>query len=157
MNTEIKSILSRLEVIQSGGPWYGRSVSDVFSLTDKALAFKHPSPGSHSLIDLLYHMITWQDFTLRRLQKIREDDPSIVDKLDWRVIDPVVHTWDKGVKEFHEKFEAIKAFLESADDSLLEEKVDYREYNFRVLLNGLADHNIYHIGQVAYVQKFLKG
>jgi len=49
----------------------------------------------------------------------------------------------------------LMATLEMADDSLLDEKVDYRDYNFRTLLDGLLTHNIYHVGQIAVVHKLL--
>ncbi|MCY7309203.1 MAG: hypothetical protein LH619_00365 [Chitinophagaceae bacterium] len=41
------------------------------------------------------------------------------------------------------------------DDDFLVEPVDYRKYNFRFLLNAMIEHNIYHLGQVAYVNKML--
>jgi hypothetical protein len=45
--------------------------------------------------------------------------------------------------------------LKKKEDAFLEEKVDYRNYNFRFLLNGLVQHDIYHLGQIAYVGKML--
>jgi len=45
--------------------------------------------------------------------------------------------------------------LEKRDDEFLKEMVDYRKYDFRFLLNGLMQHNIYHLGQVAYLKKLL--
>ena len=49
----------------------------------------------------------------------------------------------------------IIALLQTKDDEFLKEIVDYRKYNFRFLLNGLIQHNIYHIGQIAYIKKIL--
>jgi hypothetical protein len=31
--------------------------------------------------------------------------------------------------------------------------VDERKYNFRKLLHGLIQHDIYHLGQIAYIKK----
>jgi len=30
-----------------------------------------------------------------------------------------------------------------------------REYNYRFLLNGLMQHNIYHLGQIAFLKNLL--
>ena len=78
------------------------------------------------------------------------------EKLDWRTIDPKVHTWEKGLKEFKKIHKEIVELLNQEDDAFLKGVVDYRDYNFRFLLNGLIQHNIYHLGQVAYVKKLLE-
>jgi hypothetical protein len=75
--------------------------------------------------------------------------------LDWREIDPKNHTWEKGVDEFRKIHEKIIAILETKEDSFLKEIVPGREFNFRFMLNGLIQHNIYHLGQIAYLKKLL--
>jgi len=45
--------------------------------------------------------------------------------------------------------------IKDKDDEFLSENVEFRKYNFQVLLNGLIQHDIYHIGQIAYVKKLL--
>jgi len=78
-----------------------------------------------------------------------------VEALDWRAINPAIHTWESGVAQFTEATYTIIRLLEAPSEKLLDEKVDYRDYNFRHLLNGLVQHNIYHLGQIAYVKKLL--
>jgi hypothetical protein len=89
-------------------------------------------------------------------------DLAVFEKMDWRVINlptgqagPKTHSWKKGLAEFKAIHKKIITLLEKKDDLFLKEKVDYRKYNFRFLLNGLIQHNIYHLGQVAYVKKLL--
>ena len=82
-------------------------------------------------------------------------DPIAFENMDWRKIDPAVHSWDKGVAEFKTLHKKIIELLETKDDEFLNGTVDYRKYSFRFLLNGLVQHNIYHLGQVAYVKKLL--
>jgi hypothetical protein len=155
MDKEIKSIITNLEKVSTGQPWYGRSVYEMLDETDPAVVYKWPNK-QHSLIELLYHMITWADFTLHRLKGDKEKDMAAFEELDWREIDPKVHTWKKGLTEFKAIHTEIIELLNAKDDEFLKEMVDYRKYNFRFLLNGLIQHNIYHIGQVAYVKKLLK-
>lgn len=154
MNAEIRSIIYNLKEVLSGNPWYGKSALTLFNEIDPALAYQKPDQ-SHSLIDLLYHMVTWAAFTQHRLMKDRQMDSDTVEALDWREINPAIHTWENGVAQFTEATNAIIQLLEASSDQLLEEKVDYREYNFLHLLNGLVQHNIYHLGQIAYVNKLL--
>ncbi len=122
---------------------------------DEKKAFNKPNTLEHSLIELLYHMITWADFTLKRIEKDKINDLAAAEELDWRTINLKVHTWKKGLAEFKAIHKKIIALLKKKDDSFLQENVDYRKYDFQFLLNGLIQHSIYHLGQVACLNKML--
>ncbi len=77
------------------------------------------------------------------------------EETDWRKIDPAIHTWQNGLDALKAAHTSIIGHLQRRKDIFLEEMVDYRKYNFRFLLNGLIQHNIYHLGQVAYLSKLL--
>ncbi len=155
MNKEIQSIISRMETVTSGEPWFGRAVFSIMDEVEAANAFEKPTGAPHSLIELLYHMITWADFTLKRLEKDTINDLIAAEELDWRKIDPKQHSWKKGLKEFKSIHKKITTLLKKKEDAFLNEIVDYRKYDFRFLLNGMIEHNIYHLGQVAYLNKML--
>lgn len=155
MNSEIRSIIDNLKEVLSGSPWYGKSALTLFSEIDPALVHQKPNDQSHSLAELLFHMVTWAEFIQHRLMKDQQMDGETVEALDWRAIDPAIHTWENGVAQFTEATNAVIQLLEASSDQLLKEKVDYREYNFLHLLNGLVQHNVYHLGQIAYVKKLL--
>jgi len=155
MNKEISSVILSFETILNGQPWFGRSVSELIDETDNKKVFKKPNGTEHSIAELLWHMNTWADFTLKRIQKNASYDLTAAEELDWRIIDPKLHSWKKGVKEFKSLHASIIKELRKKEDAFLEEKVDFRKYNFRFLLNGLVQHNIYHLGQIAYLNKML--
>jgi uncharacterized damage-inducible protein DinB len=155
MNKEIQAIIKNLERVNSGQPWYGRSVYELLEEVKPDKVFVKPGNGGHSLIELLYHMVTWTEFCLRRVQGLKDEDPDEVEKLDWRKIDPSQHSWEKGLIAFKSANNQIIELLSSKKDDFLKEIVDYREFNFRFLLNGLIQHHIYHVGQIAYVEKYL--
>ena len=156
MNKEIQVISKTLRESLEGEPWYGRSVYSLLDEIDPSIVYEKPNNNSHSPADLLYHMITWAEFTQKRLEKDIETDMPFFESQDWRAIDPAIHTWEKGLKQFKEIHKAIIQLLSKADDGILNEMVDYRKYDFRYLLNGLIQHNIYHIGQIAYVKKMMQ-
>lgn len=155
MNTEIKSIIRSLESSLDGEPWFGRPVYALLREVKESVASVKPNKDSHSLIELLYHMNTWADFTLKRIQKDHINDMAAFDKLDWREIDPLIHGWEEGLSLFIATNQHILALLGNLDDKFLDEKVEYRDYDFRYLLRGYIDHNIYHAGQIAYLNKLL--
>jgi len=155
MRKEIDYIITTLQSILNGEPWYGRSVMKILQEINPELVYKKPNAHSHSLLDLLYHMNTWADFALKRLEKEEEKDLAAFEKLDWREIDPKEHTWEKGLAQFKVTHDLIIELLETKDDEFLSSEVPYREYNFRFLLHGIIQHDIYHIGQIAYLKKLL--
>lgn len=155
MKKELQSIISNLENTLDGTPWYGRPVYGILREIDPSIVYKKPSPNSHSLAELLYHMLTWAEFTLKRIEKDNSQDLAVFEKLDWRQIDPAVHDWDEGLAALIATHQQIIALLQTKDEFFLSETVDYRQYNFRFLLNGLIQHNIYHLGQIAYAVKLL--
>lgn len=155
MRKEIEYIVTTLHSTLNGEPWYGRPLLKILQETDPSIVHKKPNENSHSMIELLYHMNTWAEFTLKRLEKDEEKDLAGFEKLDWREIDPNEHTWEKGIAQFKVIHDLILEVLETKDDEFLPKEVDYREYNFRFLLHGIIQHDIYHLGQIAYVKKLL--
>lgn len=155
MNKEIQSITRNLQRVNSGQPWYGRPVYELLDEVKADKVFEKPGKDGHSMIELLYHLVTWTEFCLRRVQRAKDEGPDEVEKLDWRKIDPSHHSWAKGLASFKTANEQIIEILSTKNDDFLKEIVDYREFNFRFLLNGLIQHHIYHIGQITYIEKFL--
>lgn len=153
-NKEVQSIITNLESVLNGQPWYGEAVMPMLRKIHPAVVYINPEK-SHAAIEIVYHMITWAEFTLSRVQKKQNYDLKTAEQMDWRTIDPKIHTWEKGLNEFEQLHQQLVAALQTMDDSFLSEMVDYREYNFRFLLNGLIQHNIYHLGQIAFLKNLL--
>lgn len=155
MRTEIGSIISHLENVLSGEPWFGRAVYDILDEVDSKKVFQKPNGTEHSIIEIIYHLITWADFTLKRIEKDTNYDLTAAEELDWRLIHPKTHTWKKGLAGFKKINQEIIKQLRKKEDSFLDEKVDFRNYNYRFLLNGMIEHSIYHLGQIAYIKKMI--
>ena len=153
MNNELQSIIRNLENVLSGQPWYGRAVYELLEEVPPAIVYKKPGAKNHSAADLLYHMLTWAQFTLAAVQGNPEQEMQQLEQLDWRTIDPATHTWEKGLTALKDTHRQLMELLHTKDDTLLRETVPVRSFNYRFLLNGLIQHNIYHAGQIAYLSK----
>jgi uncharacterized damage-inducible protein DinB len=155
MNKETQSIIKSFETTLSGQPWFGRAVYEILGEVDESKANIKPTGADHSMIVLLWHMNTWAEFVLGSLENKTADEMKAIEANDWRVIDPKIHTWKKGLDQLKETHTKIIELLSKKEDSFLSEIVPTRKFNFRFMLNGLVQHNIYHLGQIAYVNKFL--
>ena len=162
MNKEMQSIIRNLQNTLDGEPWFGRAVYEILEEVDGSKVYIKPScpeggpdNSGHSLLELLYHMITWAGFTLGKLDNNADADLIQSEDLDWREINKTVHTWQAGLEKFRKIHEKIILILETKEDAFLSGMVEGRKFNYRFMLNGLIQHNIYHLGQVAYVKKML--
>ena len=155
MNKEVQSIIKNFESTLNGQPWFGRAVYELLNEIDESKVNVKPNDGSHSLIEILWHMVTWAEFTLSRIDGSSSTSLASSEEMDWRKIDPSTHTWKAGMKELRSIHEKIIAILKNKDDAFLSNIPDERKYNMRFLLNGLIQHNIYHTGQIAYLKKML--
>lgn len=153
-NKEVQSIIANLERVLTGQPWYGEAVMPMLQKIHPAVVYIN-SKSSHAAIEIVYHMITWAEFTLSRVQKKQNYDLQTAEQMDWRIIDPKIQTWAKALGEFEQLHKQLIAELQTKDDAFLNETVDYRDYNFRFLLNGLIQHDIYHLGQIAFLKNLL--
>jgi len=157
MNKETQYIIKTFESTLNGQPWFGRSVYDLLQEIDQSKINIKPNNATHSLIELIWHMNTWSEFTLAALENRSIEQIKEIEALDWREIDSKVHGWQKGIeqlKTIHNKI--IELLKQKKEDSFLSDIVPNRQYNFRFLLNGVIQHNIYHAGQVAYLNKMLE-
>ena len=156
MNKEVLSIAKSFEDTLGKQPWFGRAVYEILGEVDESKANTKPNGTEHSMIDLLWHMNTWAEFTLGGLENRTVEQMKTIEANDWRTIDPKTHSWKKGIEQLkatHDKI--IELLKQKEDDNFLCDIVPLRKYNFRFLLNGLIQHNIYHLGQVAYLKKML--
>jgi len=156
MSKETQYIINSFESTLSGQPWFGRGIYEILEEVDEAKTNEKPNDNSHSLIELLWHMNTWAEFVLGSLENRSVEQMKAIQDNDWRTIDPKVHTWKNGIEQLRTIHQKIMELLEhKTDDDFLSDIVPTRQFNYRFMLNGLVQHNIYHLGQIAYVRKML--
>jgi uncharacterized damage-inducible protein DinB len=156
MNKEIQALIRRIGNVHYGQPWFGRALVALLEEVDEKKVTTRPMGSGPSMLELLWHMNTWAGFTLKRLELDKEEDLASFEKLDWRTLDPRLHSWKKGVAVFKKTQKKIIGLLKKKEDAFLKEMVDYRNYNYQFLLNGMIEHNIYHTGQIIFLNKMLK-
>ena len=155
MNKETQSIIRSFEDTLTKEPWFGRAVYTLLEEIDEAKVSTKPNDTEHSLIELLWHMNTWAEFVLANLEKRSPEELKAIEANDWRDLDPKKHSWKNGLKELKSIHKKITEILSTKEDLFLKDIVPNRQFNFRYMLNGLIQHNIYHAGQVAYLKKLL--
>jgi uncharacterized damage-inducible protein DinB len=151
VNRYINDIIRNLQRVLNDEPWYGRAVMATLCQAGNGNVYLKPGGKLRSRMELLYHMITWTDFTLAEISGKEKSEIEAIEALDWRTIDPHEHQWAGAVAEFKQKNETLIRLLEEKTDAFLDQPVPFREYTVKFLLEGLIQHHIYHAGQLAYI------
>ena len=139
-----------------GEPWFGRSINEILNEIDNEIVFVKPE-GQHSIVELLWHMITWEEFTISRLRNDENKPVKYFEDNDWRELDHSNKTlWQQGLQQFSKLHNELLEIIRQQKDEILSQRVSGRKYDFRKLLNGIVQHDIYHLGQIAYIKKMLQ-
>ena len=155
MNKEIQYLVSQLQESFNGDPWFGRNAEKLLGEVTETLAFQKPN-GQHSIAELVWHMVNWREFVISRFKKDETKDLHYFEANDWRQLDHSDRSlWQHGLQKLNETQELLINILQDQTDSILDKIVEERTYSYRNLLNGIVQHDIYHLGQIAYLVKFL--
>ena len=85
MNKETQYILKSFEATLSGQPWFGRAVYEILGEADESKVHTKPNGTEHSMIELLWHMNTWAEFTLGGLENRSVEQMKTIEANDWRL------------------------------------------------------------------------
>src|SRR5690606_17687236 len=155
MEKELELYVHQLNENFNGEPWFGRSIQAILAEINENIAIQKPG-GQHSILELLYHMINWRLFTINHIEKNPSLRAKHFDENDWQVLD---HTdsslWKKGLQMLEDSQQQLMKLLKQMKDEKLQDPVPERNYNYRSLINGIIQHDIYHLGQIAYINKML--
>src|SRR5215204_5240971 len=129
MNTEILLIIEQLKEAFEGDPWFGRNAKALLAEVNEQIAFEKPN-GQHSILDLVWHMVTWREFTISRLNRDEEKDIHYFETNDWRVLDHNDKTlWQQGLQRLRETQVELIELLRTQTDDVLNKIVADRQYH----------------------------
>ncbi len=151
----IESVLELIDPPKGFRPWHGGpTLMGCLRGVDAKQAAWKPAPDRHSIWELALHIAYWK-YSIRRY--LNSDIPQGFGRspANWPEVDhPTEKQWkeDKAfVKREHEELiKEIKAFPASRLD---EESSSKKGWTYRQLLDGIAAHDTYHIGQIQLMKR----
>jgi uncharacterized damage-inducible protein DinB len=145
--TKSSEFAHRLKEIYAGEPWFGESIQTKLKNVTAERAFQQPLKGEHSIAELLSHMEFWRKSFLYHLRgdksiKFTNDHPQ-----NWPSVDDLkAKGWELLCLSFTETHHALLNELENGP-ALTDDQILY--------LNGIIEHDIYHMGQIGIVKKLV--
>jgi uncharacterized damage-inducible protein DinB len=155
MTEEITRIHKNISGLYDGKPWYGDNVIKYLSGVSAKTAASRPEKLSHSIAEIVCHMTAWRYFVI---EKIKGNAAYEVwdTELNWRKITALDEIEWQTIKDDLLKSQAqLLAQIEQMPELMLSAPVAGRKYNFRLMLLGIAQHDIYHLGQISMIKKLV--
>lgn len=141
----------------NGQPWFGFSV--IHSLEHIPLEnwIKTPENTKNSIANIVCHMIDWRYFIHEKLKGNATFDIQLNTIEDWRESVIVTNEEEKNeiLEELHaSQIELIKLIKEK-EDTWLSENTAGKEYTNYDMLQGVLQHDVYHLGQINLINSQL--
>lgn len=151
------STTNRLRNVFEGHPWYGHSVLHKLEQMDHNKVNDIPSPSFNSVARLLQHIINWRKLAIEKMKGNVDFDIEVNSELDWPCITiETQQQWLNQINELKQTQQELLHLLEGATTAFLQQKVPGRNYNVEYLAEGIIQHDVYHLGQIAIIEKLAK-
>jgi uncharacterized damage-inducible protein DinB len=153
--SEAARIADQLRRAFDGDAWHGPALLELLKDIDAPTAAAKPLPNVHSIWELVLHIAVWDRVACRRLSGEKYQPTG--DANFPPVPKPTAAAWRNAVAETKRTHEAFVKTVAALPDSRLRDRVPGKRYDFYHMLHGLAQHELYHAGQIAVLKKQVLG
>ena len=149
--SEAIRIADQLRRAFHGNAWHGPALLELLEDVDFTGAAARLLPEVHSIWELVLHVAVWDDAALRRLDGKKWQPTGLAN------FPPVPATteaaWRKAIAEARRTHDTLVKTVAALPDSRLDDRVPGKRYDFGHMLQGIAQHELYHAGQIAILKK----
>jgi uncharacterized damage-inducible protein DinB len=149
--SEAGLIAEQLRRAFEGDAWHGPSLLELLQDVDAAAAAAKPIPNVHSIWELVLHIAVWDGVGSRRLAG-EKCQPEGEDNFP-PVVAPSQAAWRKTIAHARRSHDGLVKLVAALPESRLRERVPGKRYDFYFMLHGIAQHELYHAGQIAILKK----
>jgi uncharacterized damage-inducible protein DinB len=149
--SEAANIADQLQRAFDGSAWHGPALLEILADVDAAAAAARPIANVHSIWELVLHIAVWDRSGLVRLGG-EKYQPSGDDNFP-PVAKASEAAWRKAVTDVKKTHEKLVRTVNALPDARLWDRVPGKRYDFYHLLHGIAQHELYHAGQIAVLKK----
>jgi uncharacterized damage-inducible protein DinB len=160
MKYRVENIITQLKEVQNGKLWIGSTFDSKLNQVDKDSVFVRPMKNLHSIAEIISHLTPWRKETLLKIQTGKGSKTDHC-KENWLTNDELKMVgWDKIKSEYDRTLVQLIDLLKSKEDGFLNElyyDIDFKsDFEYSFVINGMLHHDIYHLGQLGIIIKYLK-
>ncbi len=139
-----------------GGAWHGPSLMESLKGVEVGQAAARPIEGRHAIWEIVDHCTYWMESVDKALHG--EVMESIPETEDWVGMGETAEDWTRDLTRMDQVYEKLQATISGFDGDLdamvgAQFGENFFQFSNRKMLHGIADHNIYHAGQVSILKR----
>lgn len=148
-----QQITNDLQTVFNGTPWYGNSILKVIDTVNEKHLNNSFKSGS-SIAQTLEHILTWRNYTLELLKENFSYKIEMNSVEDWSNKKTYsIEEWKKLILRLKQNQKEILKLVETKTETALLKQIPERDYNYFEMLNNCIQHDLYHLGQIALLNK----
>ena len=148
---ETDRIRDQMRRAYQGEAWHGPALTELLSKVTATRAAARPLAGAHSIWEITLHVAAWKDAVQRR---IGGEAAELQGDADWPPVrDTSDKAWKAALEHLDRTHQALERTVAGLDDARLAGPVPGREYSVYFLPHGVIQHDLYHAGQIAILEK----
>ena len=147
-------IADQLRRAFEGDAWHGPGLLELLEDVDASTAAAKPVPSAHSIWELVLHVAVWDGAALTRLGGTKCQPAGLANFPAVR--DAGEPAWRKTLAETTRVHERLVKTVAALPDSRVADRVPGKRYDFYHMLQGIAQHELYHAGQIALLKKAIQ-
>ncbi len=150
----VNNLIRQLNEIHDGSKWFDQYFQEKIGGLSETEAFTKPHPFMHSVAEQVSHMLEWRKECMQRFLDKKYDLMHAPE--DWKDNEQLQQTgWPALLEAFEQSRYDMIALIDGKDDAYLETPFQDTDYNYHYLIEGIIQHDIYHMGQIGIVVKML--
>lgn len=155
MTDETKRLLKNISATYDGQAWHGDNIITILSGVTTEAASRRPEKLNHSIAEIVCHMTAWRYFVVEKLKG--NSSYEVWDtELNWLKKDSLTEDEWQSIKDGLQKSQTtLLQAIETMPEDQLKSIVEGRKYNFRLMLQGIVQHDIHHAGQISIIKKLV--
>jgi uncharacterized damage-inducible protein DinB len=154
-SSESARVAEQLRRAFEGDAWHGPALLELLEDVDATTAGARPLPRGHSIWELVLHVAAWDGAACRRLggEKVQ-----LTGAANFPVVPrPTEAAWRKTIAHAKRTHDVLVKTVAALPEARLRERVPGKKYDFHFMLHGIAQHELYHAGQIALLKKARSG
>ena len=155
-NKSVAYYVDRFNENYDGAAWLGENFVTKLQDVSDANAFTRPLKDVHCVAEIIAHIVYWRQSIIKPLEGDRKYKGAMKSADNWPTPETLKKAgWTTLLKRLAESQEKINTLLPKQTAAFLAEEYE-PGYTYEYLINGIIDHDIYHLGQIGLVKKMLQ-
>jgi uncharacterized damage-inducible protein DinB len=150
---ETKRITKLLVDIYNGSPWIDVNLAGTLKKIDAGVAARKISPQWNSIWEIVNHLISWR---LNVLQRIQDEIITTPGNNYFAPVEDVSEdAWQETIKKLADSQQQWMKLLKKFKRKDLEKNYSSNGMSYYEHIQGIVQHDAYHLGQIVLLAKGL--